>query len=124
MTRYVARKLMLAIPLLWGVVTLIFILVSTGLGLIMGRLGDIYGRKLLYVVGFFLFTAAAGASAISGSLPELLGGRVLQAIGSSMVPTPQAFSFDCSIAAVALPCGVRARSRTRCSTTRRCWPMS
>ena len=66
-------------------VTLIFILVSTGLGLIMGRLGDIYGRKLLYVVGFFLFTAAAGASAISGSLPELLGGRVLQAIGSSMV---------------------------------------
>jgi EmrB/QacA subfamily drug resistance transporter len=66
-------------------VTLIFILVSTGLGLIMGRLGDLYGRKLLYVVGFALFTAAAGASAISGSLPELLGGRVLQAIGSSMV---------------------------------------
>ena len=66
-------------------VTLLFILVSTGLGLIMGRLGDLYGRKLLYVVGFALFTAAAGVSAISGSLPELLGGRVLQAIGSSMV---------------------------------------
>lgn len=68
---------------LW--VTLIFIVVSTGLSLIMGRLGDLYGRKHLYTIGFALFTAAAGLSAIAGSLPELLGARVIQAIGSSMV---------------------------------------
>lgn len=66
-------------------VSLIFILVTTGLGLTMGRLGDLYGRKHLYVVGFLLFTVATGASAIAGSLPELLGGRVVQAIASSMV---------------------------------------
>ena len=68
---------------LW--VSLIFILVSTGLGLIMGRLGDLYGRKRLYVVGFACFTAATGLSAIAGSLPELLGGRTVQAIAASMV---------------------------------------
>lgn len=66
-------------------VPLIFIVVSTGLALSMGRLGDLYGRKHLYVFGFALFTLAAGLAAIAGSLPELLGARVVQAIGSSIV---------------------------------------
>ena len=66
-------------------VTLIFIVVSTGLSLIMARLGDLYGRKILYTLGFTLFMIAAGFSALSASLPELLGGRVIQAIGASMV---------------------------------------
>ena len=66
-------------------VSLIFILVSTGIALSMGRLGDLYGRKHLYVLGFALFTVAAGLSAIAGSLPELLGARVVQAIGASIV---------------------------------------
>ena len=50
----------------------------------MGRLGDLYGRKQLYVIGFVLFTAAAGLAAIAGSLPELLGARAVQAVGASM----------------------------------------
>jgi EmrB/QacA subfamily drug resistance transporter len=66
-------------------VSLIFILVSTGLGLSMGRLGDLYGRKQLYIVGFALFTVAAGFAAMAGSLPELLGARAVQAVGASMV---------------------------------------
>ena len=65
-------------------VALAFIVVSTGLSLTMGRLGDLYGRKMLYVWGFVLFTVATFLSSISGSLEELVGTRVLQAIGSSM----------------------------------------
>ena len=65
-------------------VALSFIVVSTGLSLTMGRLGDLYGRKLLYSVGFAIFTLATALSAASGSLEELIGSRVLQAVGSSM----------------------------------------
>ena len=65
-------------------VALSFIVVSTGLSLTMGRLGDVYGRKMIYAAGFGVFTLATGLSAISGSLEELIGTRVLQAIGSSM----------------------------------------
>lgn len=65
-------------------VALAFIVVSTGLSLTMGRLGDLYGRKMLYTWGFLLFTVATFLSAISGSLEELVGTRVLQAIGASM----------------------------------------
>ena len=65
-------------------VALAFIVVSTGLSLTMGRLGDLYGRKMLYTWGFILFTVATFLSAIAGSLEELVGTRVLQAIGASM----------------------------------------
>ena len=65
-------------------VALAFIVVSTGLSLTMGRLGDLYGRKMLYTWGFVLFTVATFLSSISGSLEELVGTRVLQAVGASM----------------------------------------
>lgn len=65
-------------------VALAFIVVSTGLSLTMGRLGDLYGRKKLYAWGFVIFTIATFLSSISGSLEELVGTRVLQAIGAAM----------------------------------------
>ena len=65
-------------------VALSFIVVSTGLSLTMGRIGDIYGRKKLYVVGFVVLTVATGLSALAGSLEELISTRILQAVGSAM----------------------------------------
>ena len=67
---------------LW--VSLVYILFTTGLSLSMGRLGDLYGRKRIYVVGFAMFTVGMGMAAISGSLGELLGARIFQAVGASM----------------------------------------
>ena len=66
-------------------VVLIYILVSIGLALTVGRLGDIYGRKRLYVSGFALYTLASVLAAVAGSLPELLGARVVQGVGSAVI---------------------------------------
>ena len=65
-------------------VALAFIVVSTGLSLTMGRLGDLYGRKKLYAWGYVIFTVATLLSSIAGSLEELVGSRVLQAVGAAM----------------------------------------
>ena len=65
-------------------VALAFIVVSTGLSLTMGRLGDLYGRKMLYVAGFLIFTGATVFSSAAGGLEELVGSRIVQAVGSSM----------------------------------------
>ncbi|MCY3557161.1 MAG: MFS transporter [Chloroflexi bacterium] len=65
-------------------VALAFIVVSTGLSLTMGRMGDLYGRKKLYAWGYVVFTVATLLSSIAGSLEELVGSRVLQAVGAAM----------------------------------------
>ena len=51
----------------------------------MGRLGDLYGRRRLYVAGFALFTVSTSIAAVSNSLEMLLAARIVQGVASSMV---------------------------------------
>ncbi len=60
------------------------ILVSTGLMLTMGRLGDLYGRKAIFSGGILFFTLGLILSAVAGSLTELIIARVIQAVGIAM----------------------------------------
>ncbi|MDH3306581.1 MAG: DHA2 family efflux MFS transporter permease subunit [Acidimicrobiia bacterium] len=53
--------------------------------LMVGRIGDIYGKKRLYTAGFLVFTAASAMAGLSPSIGALIGFRVLQALGASMV---------------------------------------
>lgn len=50
-----------------------------------GRLGDIYGRKKIYMTGVFIFTAASVMIALSVSGTMLILSRVLQGFGGSMI---------------------------------------
>jgi EmrB/QacA subfamily drug resistance transporter len=58
--------------------------VSTTL-LTFGRLADIVGLKRVYMIGFALFTAGSLACALSWSIWALVGFRVFQALGASMM---------------------------------------
>ena len=51
----------------------------------MGRLGDLHGRRSLYILGFAIFVAGAAVGAVAINLPMLIGARVLQGIGSALV---------------------------------------
>lgn len=53
--------------------------------LIMGRLGDMYGKRRIYLIGFTLFTFASLLCAMAPSIWALIGFRVLQGIGAAMV---------------------------------------
>ncbi|MEM8805646.1 MAG: MFS transporter [Cyanobacteria bacterium P01_G01_bin.38] len=48
-----------------------------------GTLGDIYGRRRVFLVGLILFTLASLLSGVAINLPMLIGGRILQGIGAA-----------------------------------------
>ncbi|MDG9719751.1 MFS transporter [Streptomyces sp. DH24] len=61
-------------------------LLSTGtLMLGAGRLGDLFGRRRLLVMGFALFGASSLLCALAPALPVLVGARVAQGAGAAMI---------------------------------------
>ena len=51
----------------------------------MGRLGDIVGRKQVYVGGMVIFVIAAGLAGLSPNLGSLIAAKIFQGVGSAMV---------------------------------------
>ena len=51
----------------------------------MGRLGDIMGRKEVYIGGLAIFVLAAAVAGFSPNLEMLIGAKVIQGIGSAMI---------------------------------------
>ncbi|WP_371372555.1 MFS transporter [Sporomusa aerivorans] len=70
------------IPTAQWVVTA-YLLVITSLLPLMGRLGDVLGRRKVYGYGFIGFTAGSLLCGLANSIGLLIGFRVLQAVGAS-----------------------------------------
>lgn len=66
-------------------VVLAYLLTVTTLLISMGRLADMIGKKPLYVTGFSIFTLGSILCGVSSSVGMLIGFRVFQAIGASMM---------------------------------------
>ncbi|MCU1458013.1 MAG: drug resistance transporter, EmrB/QacA subfamily [Actinomycetia bacterium] len=68
-----------------------------------GRLGDIFGRKRVALVGLGLFACASVVGALSTSTGMLIAGRTLQGLGAALVT-----ATSLSIVSDAFPDGARA----------------
>jgi len=66
-------------------VSLSYLLTLVVLLVPVGRLSDAHGRKLLYLYGFGVFTAASAACALAPTLGVLIALRVAQAAGAAML---------------------------------------
>jgi MFS family permease len=66
-------------------VSLAYLLTLVALLVPVGRWSDRYGRKLVYLYGFVVFTAASAACGLAASLSVLIALRVLQAAGAAML---------------------------------------
>jgi EmrB/QacA subfamily drug resistance transporter len=68
-----------------GWVNLSFLLASVAFSIPFGRIGDIFGRKKIYMIGLAVFTVASVAIALSTSGVCVIAGRALQGFGSAMI---------------------------------------
>ena len=61
----------------------------------MGRVSDVYGRRLVYAVSMLVFAAGSLLVPLVSSLPPLIAGRVIQALGGgAIVPVAMAVVAD------------------------------
>ena len=76
-------------------VVLAYLLASTVVIAGIGRLGDLFGRRLLLLVGLALFSMASLLSSLAPSLPVLIAARLLQGFGAAaMMALAMAFASE------------------------------
>jgi len=66
-------------------VSLAYLLTLVALLVPVGRFSDAHGRKLMYLYGFAVFTAASAACGFAPGLGVLVGFRVVQALGAALM---------------------------------------
>lgn len=66
-------------------VATVYLLVVSGLLLAVGRAGDLYGQKRVYLLGFALFIAGSALCGLAPSAPALVALRGLQGVGAAML---------------------------------------
>jgi EmrB/QacA subfamily drug resistance transporter len=86
-------------------VALGYFLTVTILLLSIGRLADIIGKKLLYTLGFIIFTAGSALCGVAPTIAWLIGFRVLQAVGAAMM-----MALGPAIVTEAFPPGERGKA--------------
>jgi EmrB/QacA subfamily drug resistance transporter len=65
-----------------------YVLVFASLLLTAGSLGDRFGRRRVFRAGLVVFTVSSALCGLAPSLPALVGGRALQAVGgAALLPT-------------------------------------
>jgi MFS family permease len=66
-------------------VTSIYSLAFAALLIPFGMAGDVYGRRRMFVLGTVVFTASSLLAAASANGSALIGARLLQGVGASMI---------------------------------------
>jgi EmrB/QacA subfamily drug resistance transporter len=70
-----------------------------------GRLGDILGRRRVFLIGMAAFAGGSVVAAVSGSEEVLVAGRVLQGLGGAAL-----LGLSLAIVSTVFPAGERARA--------------
>ncbi|HXK28762.1 MAG TPA: MFS transporter [Candidatus Binatia bacterium] len=81
---FVARSFGVDLPTIQWVV-LAYLIVSSGLLLAFGRLGDMIGQRRLFLIGFAIFIGGSLLSSLAPTLAWLIATRIVQAVGGGML---------------------------------------
>ncbi|MCX5970859.1 MAG: MFS transporter [Coprothermobacterota bacterium] len=91
-----------AVTVTWLVTA--YLICTSGLMLPWGRLGDLYGRKRIFLAGLALFALASLLAALAPAIEWLIAIRVLQGLGGGMV-----FGTNIALLTGAFPPGRRGQ---------------
>ena len=80
----IATRLGVELPVVQWVVSA-YLLVITILLPLFGKVGDMYGRRRIFLMGFMIFTLGSLLCGISNTIWFLVAARVVQAMGASML---------------------------------------
>ena len=86
---FVARSFGVDLPTIQWVV-LAYLIVSSGLLLAFGRLGDMVGQRRLFLAGFAIFIGGSLLSWLAPNLAWLIATRIIQAVGGGMITSSSA----------------------------------
>lgn len=67
-------------------ITTAFLIVGSAVSPLLGKLGDSYGKKRMFLVALAFYTAGVGVAGFSPSIYFLIGARAIQGIGFAIVP--------------------------------------
>ncbi|HEV2390103.1 MAG TPA: MFS transporter, partial [Nitrososphaerales archaeon] len=67
-------------------ITSAFLIVGSAVSPLMGKLGDSYGKKRMFLVALVFYTAGVGLAGFSPSIYFLIAARAVQGIGFAIVP--------------------------------------
>jgi EmrB/QacA subfamily drug resistance transporter len=82
-----------------------YLLTLTATVVTAGRLGDIRGRRLVFIAGMAIFAAGSLLAGAAGSSAALIAGRVAQGVGGAAM-----LSLSLALTADAFPAATRARA--------------
>jgi len=68
-------------------ITQSYVLANTVMLLLIGRLGDIFGRVRIYTIGFAVFTIGSGLTSLGSNAIEVIAFRAFQGIGAALIFT-------------------------------------
>ena len=83
----------------------VYLLTMAALVVTLGRLGDMFGRKRIFLVGLLAFAVGSVIAATAGSVAQLIAGRVVQGAGGAAV-----LALSLAIANLAFPPEERPRA--------------
>lgn len=86
-------------------VPLAYMLTVTCLIMVVGRLGDLLGKRLLYCSGFAIFTLGSLLCGLASTLGALVAWRVLQGVGAAII-----MALSPAILVTAFPANERGRA--------------